>query len=223
MDFLEKRAIIIELHYLPCIEYFLCLLDFDKVVVDVYENFEKQSYRNRCKVLTSQGEHTLSVPVLKSQSKQLLKDVQIDYDQKWLKNHWRTICSIYGKAPFFEYYIDYFEQVFFKKKRYLIDLNIDLLTICLKILDISSTFQFSEEYVELPVKSQFLDLRSKIHPKKKSILSRRFDTIKYQQVFGRCFVNNLSIIDLIFCEGPNALNLMKSSIKRQNATSTSKD
>jgi hypothetical protein len=199
--------ILIDIQYLPCIEYFIQILQADTVYLEAYENFQKQSYRNRCRILTTNKIDTLSVPVLKGNSKILIKEVEIDYTQPWQKIHWRAIQSAYGKAPYFEYFADYFRKLYDKKPRFLWDLNTEAMTVCLNLLRVEKEILFTTEYNKdagIHVK-ETIDMRSLVHPKKQGEMSE----VKYPQVFGRDFVSNLSIIDLIFNEGPNGKALLK--------------
>jgi hypothetical protein len=127
---------IIDLHYLPSLEYFACILQHDTIQIEAYEYYEKQSYRNRCKILASNKIDVLSVPVQNGNSKIIVKDIKVEYHQDWVRRHWGAIYSAYGKAPFFEYYADYFANIFEKKPDFLFDLNMELLTICLKLLKV---------------------------------------------------------------------------------------
>jgi hypothetical protein len=202
-----------EIHYLPSIEYFVRLLSYDKLVLEANENYQKQSYRNRCYILGANRVEELSVPVKKGVGKQLITDVQIDYDQKWLPVHWKSITSAYGKAPFFEYYSELFQQIFFKRHNYLFDLNLELLELVLKLLsfdiqvDHSVTYQSKMELNSAEIR----DFRGTIHPKSKKSYLKEISSVKYIQLFGGVFVENLSIIDLLFCEGPNASQILKKS------------
>ena len=217
MEQLNQKGIIVSLHYLPNIEYFTFLTKAPRIYIDIHEHYEKQSYRNRCRILSANKVQDLSVPILKTSKKQLMKDVQIDFSHKWINNHWRAICSAYGKAPFFEYYIDYFERILTNPQKYLLDLNLELLTICLKVLGLEKKHQLSQAY--LTGSEGYIDLRNQLHPKKKSEFDRRFDIPSYNQVFGKGFVQNLSIIDLLFCEGPNASLILNQAKSRSYATS----
>jgi len=202
---------IIELQYLPQPEYFALLIQEPNLQIDAHEFFVKQTFRNRCQILTANGVDDLSVPVLGAGKKILTKDIKIDNDQKWLNRHWRAIQSAYGKAPFFEYYADELQEIFNKKHDFLIDLSHDLLTQCLEFLEFDLDLQFTKEYHDLRNQSEN-DLRSKLTPKSNSNLIKSYNQVNYQQVFGNKFVNNLSVIDLIFCEGPEAGRIIKSSI-----------
>lgn len=202
---------IIDLQYLPQPQYFALLMQEPNIEIDNHEFFVKQSYRNRCQILTANGVDDLSVPVLGAGKKILIKDIKIDNSQKWLNRHWRAIQSAYGKAPFFEYYADDLRAVFDKKHEFLFDLSHELLTQCLEFLGFNIELKFTKKYHDLENHPEN-DLRSKLNPKSNANLIKSYNQVNYQQVFGNKFVNNLSVIDLIFCEGPEAGRQIKSSI-----------
>ena len=204
-------SVVIELHYLPCIEYFTCLLKYDIIYLEAWEHFQKQSYRNRCKILTATKVATLSVPVHNASSKQHIREVQIDYSQKWLTDHWRTITSAYGKAAYFTHYAGFFEEIFLKKYNYLFDLNLDLLTACLSLLKFNIQLELTAGYKNNTEKGQD-DLRSRIHSKTEKEPLSFYRPVSYMQNFGSNFVSNLSIIDVLFCEGPYAANIIRQSL-----------
>lgn len=181
------------------------------MVIEQFEFYEKQSYRNRCRILSANGLDELSVPILNGNSKQLIRDVKIDYHQKWVNRHWRAIQSSYGKAPFFEYYALEFKQALEKKPDYLFDLNLSILSVCLDFLQMGATLSLTKEYQSL-AKCPEEDIRSKIHPKKDHTLALGYVAQPYPQVFGNKFVKDLSILDVLFCEGPNAYQIIKSGI-----------
>lgn len=208
---MSASSAVIELQYLPCLEYFACFLKYDTIYIEQYEHYQKQSYRNRCYILTANKIAILTVPVIKGNHKQLIRDVQIDYGQKWVIDHWRTIYSAYGKAPFFEHYADFFERIYQVRYKYLFDLNLELLTNCLYLLKLKKNIQFTSSYknsAEINVE----DIRSVIYPKE-GYENRKFYTpVRYRQNFGNNFVSNLSIIDVLFCEGPQSLALIRQSL-----------
>ncbi|MDW8296191.1 MAG: WbqC family protein [Raineya sp.] len=201
--------ILIEPHYLPSIAYFCVLWRAEKIVFEIFEYYEKQSYRNRCYINTSQGRMLLSVPI-KHAGKQIFKDVRIDYSENWVDVHWRSIASAYGKAPFFEYFAESFQKILYQKPVFLLDLNINLLTNCLKILGWQKVWFYSEKYVNFS--PDYVDLRSAIHPKKTERIQDFYKSVSYIQVFGNKFEENLSVIDLIFCEGTQSEAIIKNSL-----------
>lgn len=193
---------LIELHYLPCVDYFAAISGSPEVLVERHENYVKQSYRNRCHLLTANGSASLTIPVIHNPGKTTITDLKIDHNQKWLNIHWRTIQSAYGNAPFYEYYSDDLRDALFKKHKFLYDLSLDLLTLCLSWLKYPGTVKETLAY-EKEAGGDILDLRSVIHPKKAG--STMFHNHEpYNQVFGSMFVPNLSLIDVIFCLGPDS-------------------
>ncbi|HRJ28720.1 MAG TPA: WbqC family protein [Cyclobacteriaceae bacterium] len=205
--------ILIEPHYLPTIAWFSTVLKHDAIILEKHEHFVKQSFRNRCAILTTNGIQTLTVPVTGKHGKVALKDVKIDYTQKWLNNHWRTITSAYRNAPFFEHYADDLHDNLFKQQTFLYDLNYNLLTMCLGWLRIQLPIQETSVYEKTP-KVQIADLRNCLSAKKDETLDKYYQPIPYTQVFGKAFVKHLSIIDLIFCQGPEARQFVEAQVPR---------
>lgn len=203
-------TVLIELHYLPCIAYFSSLVSCNQIVVEKYEHYEKQSYRNRCYIKGPHQVEILIVPVTGKHGAQPTSGVKIDYSQKWLNNHWRTIRTAYGNAPFFEYYGPDLHDIMFKKPVFLYDLNYQVMTLCLKWLKKRAAVKETEIYVKKPADG-VLDMRGVINPKKEDGCNRIYKSIEYQQVFGSKFVPNLSLIDLIFNQGPGAWDIVKAS------------
>lgn len=142
----------------------------------------------------------------------LIQEVEIDNNQKWLNKHLRAIQSAYGKAPFFEYYADEIFDIFQKPHHSLVTLNKELLTKCLEILEIDINLEFVEEDKE-NIENDLYDARNEINPKIPIEGNSFFSLHNYFQVFGNNFVQNLSIIDLIFCEGPQARQIIKKSCR----------
>lgn len=206
---MEKSATI-ELHYLPCIAYFSALSTSDRIVVEKFEHYRKQSYRNRCYIKGPHRVEALITPVTRGRSPAYITEVKLDYGQKWLNNHWRTIQTAYGKAPYFEYYAPDLHDILFKKRVFLYDLNLELMSLCLKWLRMKAALTESAGYEKtLPEHSS--DLRGLINPKKEDGCNRFYKSIEYYQVFGSKFVPNLSLIDLIFNQGPGAWDIVKAS------------
>jgi hypothetical protein len=201
-----EDSLLIETQYFPPISYFLQILEHNTIVIEGWENYQKQSYRNRCRILSANKINILSIPVIKPHQNVLIRDVKIDYSQKWLNVHWRGIASSYGKAPFFEHYEGFFKDTLYKKHQYLFDLNMELLTLCLKLLGLKRTIKLSEGFNIFSANTNVNDRRNVIHPK---LEAPDFSKVHYRQLFGRDFVPELSIIDLLFCEGTNSLQILK--------------
>ncbi|MEQ8362392.1 MAG: WbqC family protein [Cyclobacteriaceae bacterium] len=204
--------VIIDLHYLPCLEYFTAILSAEKIFIEKHEQYLKQSYRNRCYINTANGLLKLVVPVTAKHSKALVCDVKVDKNGNWQNNHWRAISSAYGKAPFFDHYAEELHQILFKEHLFLYDLNMDLLSFCLQNLQVSLSLTESTSYQKIPQKD-ITDLRSVISAKNPHSDRDHYLQVPYLQVFGNKFASNLSFIDLLFCEGPNAIQIIRSSTK----------
>lgn len=207
------NAALIELHYLPSIAFFSALQNYHQIVVEKFEHYEKQSFRNRCYIKGPHQVEILIVPVTSKHGNPDICDVKIDYNQKWLNKHWRTIQSAYGNAPFFEYYAPDLHEVLYKKPAFLYDLNLQIMTLCLKWLKKKVAITETSGYEETPAPG-INDLRGAINPKKEDDCNRFYKSVEYHQVFGSKFVPNLSLIDLIFCKGPGAWDIVQASSKK---------
>lgn len=202
--------VLIESQYFPGIAYFNLLSRADEVIVDINEHYEKQTFRNRTVINGANGLLNLSVPVKHHLPKMVIKEVEVDFRQKWVNTHWRAIQSAYGKAPFFDYYADYFKEIIYCGANDLLSYNKQILALCMKLLQLDTSLSYSESYFQtVPV--GFEDYRSVINPKKKQGNMAGFEPKVYTQIFGTDFVPNLSVLDVLFCEGPNALEFVKSA------------
>ncbi len=209
----EKASIILSTTYLGPVYYYSRFFLSYPVLIEKYENYLKQSYRNRCIIYGANGPLTLVVPVQRgSFHKTAIKELEIDYDTNWQTNHWRSIISSYKSAPFFEFYIDDLIPFYQQRSRYLIDFNTSLMKIFLGHLDIKQEFSFTKSFKN-QYPSKLLDFREKIHPKK-SFRDPRFMNQEYTQVFSpkHGFIPNLSILDLLFNLGPESADFLQKSI-----------
>src|SRR6056297_517195 len=191
------------------VQYYAKVVQHDEVWVEQDEHYNKQSYRTRCTIYGANGPLNLSVPVKKPSSKAHIKEVTIDYDTAWRKMHWKSIESAYRSSAFFEFYADYLAPFYHKKYQFLIDFNHDIIKMLAEQLEIDINFSYSEKYC-FPEKILFDDFRDIIHPKKKRS-DPDFKEKEYFQVFSdkQGFISNLSIIDLLFNTGPEALQYLK--------------
>ncbi|QRR01746.1 WbqC family protein [Dyadobacter sandarakinus] len=202
----------IELQYLPCLEYFACILSSDRIYIDVNEKYQKQTYRNRCSVLTANKVDTLTVPVKSYEAASLTRDIQIDYSQDWMRRHLGCFKSAYGKSPFYEYYAPELLDVFQRKLSFLVDLNYELLTFCLRLVGIKKDIQYNLSGYSEEEKGTFNAI-SLINNRKASKSSDFYQPEPYYQTFGNDFVGNLSIVDLLFNMGPESRLILSRSCK----------
>lgn len=200
-----------ELHYLPSTSYFVELLKHNEIYIEAHENYPKQSYRNRCHILTANGFLELVIPVIHTGNKFSIRDARLDYSQNWPEKHWKTLVMAYSKAPFFEHFAPYFEKIYRQKNTFLFDFNLELLTLCLKLLQFSPTICMTESYSKVPTNGQ-IDTRNKIDPKKQTNLVDFQYFKSYQHNFGSEFVPNLSVIDLLMCRGTQAKEIIYQSM-----------
>ena len=209
---IPRQTMLVELHYLPCIQYMSKLVSFPEVCIERQENYQKGSFRNRCTIAYPNGPLTLSIPLKKGKNEQLsITKTAIANGQPWQKKHWAAIRSAYGKSPFFEHYADDLEVIFKTKFDFLFDFNLVLLEKIMDLLQISTKLSFTASY-DISVQSS-LDLREKINPKAHKLSpDPAFNPKRYPQVFEEKtgFLPNLSVLDLLFCCGPEAALVLES-------------
>lgn len=185
--------------YFPNIAHFASILKADTVHFEVCDNYQKQSYRNRTEIYGPNGKLTLTVPVSYTQkNRQLYKDVQIANETNWQQQHLKSLQAAYSMSPFFEYYIDDFMPLFEKPFHYILDFNLNCFEVLKGSLQLNLSPVLTEKFEKTPVGE--IDLRH--------LVNRNYVVNKsksYTQVFTQKhgFISNLSILDLLFNEGPN--------------------
>ena len=205
---------LLSISYLGPVQYFSKFLLHPVKIIEQYDHYIKQTYRNRCNIMGANGVLPLSIPVLKGQTrKSYVRDIRIDYNKKWQKLHWRSIESAYRNSPFFEFYMDEFSPFYEQRIDFLLDFNAALLEIILQSLEIENTQTYSTAFIDADRKG-FADYREAIHPKRDLFSDPFFVPVSYQQVFAERlgFKANLSIIDLLFNEGPNARSVLEQCV-----------
>ncbi len=197
-----SHGILVSTAYLPPIEYMALVANCDIIILEKEESYPKQTYRNRCVIMTANGLLNLTIPVVKPYGNNTkTKDILILNSNRWFLNHWRAISSAYSGSPFFLYYKDDLEPLFTGKYINLIEFNTKLLEEICKLAGIDFRVEYSSTFIMPSDTPQLTDYRFSISPKNSS-LSNQFDT--YTQVFSNkyTFKSNLSILDLLFNLGP---------------------
>ncbi|MDP4290930.1 MAG: WbqC family protein [Bacteroidota bacterium] len=203
-------SVLLATAYLPPIEYIKQCLRFNHIVIELYETFPKQTYRNRCAIATANGVLPLTIPVKKpSGNHTLTKDIEIDFTGRWNQIHWRALMSAYTHSPYFLYYSDQFESIYKDPPKLLTEFNSELLKVIFGLLKTEVDLGFTSGYSANP--ETITDLRQSIHPKHdRPYPGKPTSYAEYTQTFNNkySFIPNLSIIDLLFNEGPEALNYL---------------
>jgi len=193
--------------YFPSISHFVAMAQSEKIVFEMEDNFQKQTNRNRTYIYSPNGIQLLNIPVKHSkQIHQKTKDVKIETDFDWQKQHFKSLEAGYRSSPFFEYFEDEIRPVFEKKYTFLVDLNFEAMNIVSKCLRMKFEYETTTEYFREVDSNTILDFRTLADGKKDA---SQFET--YTQVFEEKhgFLNNLSILDLLFNEGRYALDYLK--------------
>ncbi|WP_100612369.1 WbqC family protein [Confluentibacter lentus] len=199
--------IILHPTYFPNLAHFVAMANADEVVFEVDDNFLKQTYRNRCYIYGANGKLALNIPVIHTQkNRQKYRDVKIFNAEKWQDHHWKSLLSAYRTSPFFEYYEDELQPLFQEKADFILDFNFkcfETICDCLQLELNTSKTEVYQKNIENTNDYRFL-----VDAKKEYL--KPFET--YNQVFQEKhgFINNLSILDLLFNEGPNTLNYLES-------------
>ena len=194
--------------YFPPVEYFAVLARYSAVYLEACEKYQKQSWRNRCRILTANGPMDLNFPIVHD-GKSLIKEVKVDYSTPWLRRTEYAIDSAYYSSPFFEYYRDELFATLDKQPETLWELNMNIIRFFCRKIGINPEIKETQKFVApagsilQPVPE---DLRYSIHPK----IASDYVAKPYWQVFREKFgfVPGLSVMDLLFNEGPESLSYL---------------
>jgi hypothetical protein len=215
-----SRVLRSELLFFPPVEWMAQAITASHWQFEVYEHYQKQSWRNRCQILSANGPLNLIVPV-KHQGKMPIKEIRIDYSESWVRGHLGAIQSSYGKSPWFEHYFPIMEPLWRKQHVFLLDFQLLALQFCVKTLQLNPQIAFSTAFSEFEptdTKAEIVDLRGQFSPKKENGLAS-LSVKPYYQSFGSTFVNGLSILDLLFQQGPASRRHLQNSLNALGHTS----
>jgi hypothetical protein len=195
---------IFPLFYFGPISYFSKLADSSNFRFEINENFRKQTYRNRCYIQGANGKLRLAIPIEHDGNRQM-KDIKMSDESNWRKEHFKSLVSAYKSSPFFEFYEDDLAPIYQKNEKFLADFNISTLEFVFGKLKLDLKISLTETYIENQDEADFRNFfNSKKEPNPK-------DFPEYTQVFGERFefISDLSILDLLFNEGPAATTYLK--------------
>ena len=203
------KTILLHPSYFPSIEQMAAIAQTEKVVFEVEDNYQKQTYRNRAYIAHSNGELLLNIPIKhdKTGKRQKTKNVVVENDFPWQELHWKSLQSAYRTSPFFEYYEDDLAPLFTETVDSLMNHNLRIAEVLCELIGIEVEISKTNSYEISP---EIQDLRFLINAKRKS----NFQPEEYTQVHGanHPFLPNLSVLDLLFNEGPNALTYLEESL-----------
>ena len=187
--------------YLPSIEYISLFLKTEDASIELFETYQKQSCRTRTNVMTANGVQTLTIPVIKTNGNHTLtKDIEISYKESWQQIHLRCLESAYRKSAYFDYYFPYFEKIYKQKFNTLVELNEFCLKTILKIMKVKKDYSYTTDFERIINENDYRISLSKG--------TNKIEMKPYYQVFAdrHGFIPNLSIVDLLFNEGPNSIH-----------------
>lgn len=191
--------------YLPNIASYIVMAQSGACVFEICDSYQKQTYRNRCYIYGANGKLSLNIPVHYTQkNRQSTKEIQIENSSKWQSTHWKSIESAYKTSPFFEFYEDELKILFENPQEFLLDFNFECIAVINNCIGFEPVITYTKQFCKTNLES---DYRFMVNARKES----KIETNPYIQVFQEKhgLIMNLSILDLLFNEGPNTLNYLK--------------
>lgn len=198
------QNILLPVFYMPPVSWFSVFLDAEnEAIFEQFENFPKQTYRNRANIYGANGKLSLIIPI-NHKGKREFKDIEISYREDWRTLHWKSIKTAYQSSPYFEYYEDKFKKIFDLKEKFLLDFNLKGIEIIQQILKTEKAQSLNKEYIKNPEEINYRERFSAKNPSE-------FEMAEYYQTFSDKygFLEDLSVLDLICNKGPESLTYIK--------------
>ena len=194
---MNENIVLLECENFPCIAWYKMFLRNENIQIEQHEYFVRKSFRNRTVIAGPNGLITLSIPLKGGRNqKNVMKDIEISYDENWQTVHWKTIESCYRRSPYFEYYAEDIKMLFEKKHHFLVDYNIQCLQLVNQLLQVKKELVLTEKYEKMPLDT-WVDGRN-LFDENKDIQLPSYIQV-FQDRIG--FKSNLSILDMLFCDG----------------------
>lgn len=199
------NSVLLHPTYFPCIAQMSAITQAGKVVFEIEDNYQKQTYRNRCYIAHSNGRLSLNVPVKHSKNgqRQKTREVCTEDSFQWQELHWKSLQSAYRTSPYFEFYEDALEPLFERKATHLLEHNLFIFDVLVQILELEVEINCTEEYMKNPEQR---DLRRMVEAKNEPNYKLEPYTQVFQSTHG--YLPNLSVLDLLFNEGPNTADYL---------------
>ena len=192
--------------YFSPISQYVAMFKNDEIIFEVEDNYQKQTYRNRCNIYGANGKLQLNIPIVHTKKgvRQKSKDIRIDHSERWQQLHFRSIQTAYRSSPYFEFYEDDLSPLFEQKQDFLQDFNLKCHVFLMDAIQEYTSYSITKEYEVTP---KIKDLRFLANARKEPVYPFK----KYTQVFDdkHGFISNLSILDLLFMEGPNSVTYLQ--------------
>lgn len=193
--------------YFPSISHFAAMVQSEKIIFEVEDNFQKQTNRNRTYIYSPNGIQLLNIPIKHSkESHQKTKDIRIESGFDWQKQHFKSLEAGYRSSPFFEFFEDDIRPIFEKKHNFLLDLNFEVLSCLSKCFRQKFDYENTTEYFHVVDTAKTIDCRILVNGKKDLSFFEKYPQV-FDDKYG--FINNLSVLDLLFNEGKYAMDYLK--------------
>ena len=201
--------LIIDSQYFPSVIFYKISYKYSYLLFEQYETYQKMSFRNRCVIAGATGVQALSIPLAGGrEQKTLMRDIRVDSRRDWQRDHWRTITACYNRSPWFDHYREGLETLYRRRADFLLDWNLGCLEWSLRALGLTKRIGLTDRYETGYDPEKTVDWRGKILPRNRGSWE---EVARYQQVFGdrTGFIPDLSILDLLFCEGKEAISYIR--------------